>query len=211
VTVQSQAALPFATRVWFAYVAFFKILFDGLFAARVREVEQLPAGRAPLASLPEKTEAAPPPKVEPVVAPPPPPAPPPAPPAPVAPNNDAALALLALFQREGRLIDFLEQDIAGFGDADIGAAVRVVHEGCRRALRTHVTIAPVRSEDEGARVTIAPGDAAPEQVTLTGNVGGKGPYTGTLRHRGWKATSLSLPEAAPGHDAHLLAAAEVEL
>ncbi len=193
-TVQSQAALPFATRVWFAYVAFFKILFDGLFAARVREVEQLPAGRAPLASLPEKTEAAPPPKVEPVV-----------------PNNDAALALLALFQREGRLIDFLEQDIAGFGDADIGAAVRVVHEGCRRALRTHVTIAPVRSEDEGARVTIAPGDAAPEQVTLTGNVGGKGPYTGTLRHRGWKATSLSLPEAAPGHDAHLLAAAEVEL
>ncbi len=196
-TVQSQAALPFATRVWFAYVAFFKILFDGLFAARVREVEQLPAGRAPLASLPEKTEAAPPPP------------PPPPPPAPVAPNNDAALALLALFQREGRLVDFLEQDIAGFGDADIGAAVRVVHEGCRRALRTHVTIEPVRSEEEGARVTIA--EAAPEQVTLTGNVGGKGPYTGTLRHRGWRATSLSLPEAAPGHDAHLLAAAEVEL
>ena len=190
VTVQSQAPLPFATRLWFAYVAFFKILFDGLFAARVREVEQLPPGRAPLASLPEKIE-------------PPPPAPP------REPDNDAALALLALLQREGRLVDFLEQDIAGFGDADIGAAVRVVHEGCRRALRAHVTLAPVRTEEEGAQVTIA--EAAPEQITLTGNVGGKGPYTGTLRHRGWKATSLRLPEAAPGHDAHLLAAAEVEL
>ncbi len=189
-TVQSQAPLPFATRLWFAYVAFFKILFDGLFAARVREVEQLPPGRAPLASLPEKT---PPPPVA----------------APREPDNDAALALLALLQREGRLVDFLEQDIAGFGDADIGAAVRVVHEGCRRALRAHVTLAPVRSEEEGAQVTIA--GAAPEEITLTGNVGGKGPYTGTLRHRGWKATSLSLPEAAPGHDAHLLAAAEVEL
>jgi hypothetical protein len=199
VTVQSQAPLPFATRLWFAYVAFFKILFDGLFAARVREVEQLPPGRAPLASLPEKTEE----NVAKVEAPPPPP------PAPREPDNDAALALLALLQREGRLVDFLEQDIAGFGDADIGAAVRVVHEGCRRALRAHVTLAPVRSEEEGAQVTIA--EAAPEQITLTGNVGGKGPYTGTLRHRGWKATSLSLPEAAPGHDAHLLAAAEVEL
>ena len=210
-TVQSQAALPFATRLWFAYVAFFKILFDGVFAARVREATQLPAGRAPLASLPErsvssvsddtttKTETAPP---APVVAPVP-------PPPPAAPNHDAALALLSLFQREGRLVDFLEQEIAGFGDADIGAAVRVVHEGCRRALRAHVTIEPVRTEEEGARVTIA--EAVPEEITLTGNVGGKGPYTGTLRHRGWKATSLSLPEAASGHDAKLLAAAEVEL
>ena len=203
-TVQSQVSLPFATRLWFAYVAFFKILFDGLFAARVRGVEQLPAGRAPLASLPERTEASPP---SPPPAPPSPP--PPAPPPPPPPNKDAALALLALLQREGRLVDFLEQDIAGFGDADIGAAVRVVHEGCRRALRAHVTLAPVRTEEEGAQVTIV--EAAPEEITLTGNVGGKGPYTGTLRHRGWKATSLTLPEAAPGHDAHLLAAAEVEL
>ena len=68
-----------------------------------------------------------------------------------------ALQLLALFQREGRLVDFLQQDIASFPDADVGAAARVVHEGCRKALRAHAEIAPVRAEEEGARVTLEAG------------------------------------------------------
>ncbi|MDB4944600.1 MAG: hypothetical protein JWP97_4134, partial [Labilithrix sp.] len=130
-----------------------------------------------------------------------------APPAP--PSQDAALQLLALLQREGRFVDFLEEDVASFADADIGAAARVVHAGCRKALREHVKLEPVRSEAEGARLTLPEIDAA--EVKLTGNVTGTGPFTGTLRHKGWRAREISLPTAIAGHDAHVLAQAEVEL
>src|SRR6185369_11868734 len=91
------------------------------------------------------------------------------------PSTDAALQLLSLLQREGRLVDFLEEDVASFTDADIGAAARVVHSGCRKALREHVTLEPVRGEDEGAKVTLPSG--ADQAVKLTGNVQGKGPHT----------------------------------
>jgi len=125
------------------------------------------------------------------------------------PPTDAALQLLALLQREGRFVDFLEEDVASFGDADIGAAARVVHSGCRKALREHVKLEPVRSEDEGAKVTLA--EASPNEVKLTGNVQGKGPHTGVLRHRGWRAVTVQLPTAVAGHDARIVAQAEVEL
>lgn len=143
----------------------------------------------------------------------PPPPPPPAPPQVITLKEatpDAALQLLGLFQREARLVDFLQEDIAGYGDADIGAAARLVHEGCRKVLREHVTLAPVRAEAEGARVTLPAGfDAA--QVRLSGQVVGQPPFTGTLNHRGWKVTALRLPQLAPGHDASIVAQAEVEL
>jgi hypothetical protein len=124
--------------------------------------------------------------------------------------TDGALQLLALLQREGRLVDFLEEDVASFSDADIGAAARVVHAGCRKALRDHVSLTPVRGEDEGAKVTLDDGFDA-KKVKLTGSVQGKPPYEGTLRHRGWLVSELRLPTAAPGHDAHIVAQAEVEL
>ena len=92
----------------------------------------------------------------------------------------------------------------------MGAAARVVHDGCRKALRAHASIEPVRSEDEGARVVLNAG-FAPDDVRLTGNVGGQPPYAGVLRHRGWRATDVSLPTAVAGHDARILAQAEVEL
>ena len=57
-------------------------------------------------------------------------------------DRHAALQLLALFQREGRFVDFLEQDVASFSDAEIGAVARVVHEGCRKALHEHAKLAP---------------------------------------------------------------------
>ena len=86
----------------------------------------------------------------------------------------------------------------------------MVHEGCRKVLREHFQIAPVRSETEGSRVTLATGfDAG--AVRLTGNVVGQAPFTGTLGHRGWRVTGSELPKLAPGHDAAVLAQAEVEL
>lgn len=144
-----------------------------------------------------------------------PPAPAPAPAAPVvAPlkeaSPDAALQLLALLQREARLIDFVQEDLAGHADAEIGVAARVVHEGCRKVLREHFTLAPVRDEPEGSPVTLAAGfDAA--LVRLTGNVVGSPPFRGTLSHRGWRATDVRLPKTALRHAADVIAQAEVEL
>ena len=123
---------------------------------------------------------------------------------------EAALQLLGLLQRDARFIDFVQEDIGAYSDADIGAAARVVHEGCRKVLKEHMTLAPVRAESEGARITLPAGfDAA--QVRLTGNVVGQAPFTGTLSHRGWKVTELRLPQLAEGHDASIVAQAEVEL
>lgn len=182
------APLPFSTRIWFAWVCFFKVLFDGEFAAKAYAPALPPAPEAPkqLAETPKPARVEPPPP----------------------PPTDAALQLLALFQREGRFVDFLEEDVASFSDADIGAAARVVHAGCRKALRDHVKLEPVRREEEGAKVTL---ETSPAEVKLTGNVAGSGPYTGALRHRGWRATEVSLPQAVQGHDARIVAQAEVEL
>lgn len=126
----------------------------------------------------------------------------------VEPN--AALQLLGLLQQEGRFIDFLQEDVTAFTDADVGAAARVVHEGCSKALKDHFSVAPVRVENEGSRITLDVGfDAA--AVRLTGKVAGQAPYSGTLNHRGWKVTETRLPQVASGHDLSILAPAEVEL
>ncbi len=119
-----------------------------------------------------------------------------------------ALQLLALLQREGRLIDFCEEDLAGFPDAQIGAAARTVHEGCRKALRGAFTFASVRPEGEGDTVTVPQG-FDPQTIRLTGNVTGSPPFTGVLRHHGWKVASVRMP-AASG-DPTVIAPAEVEL
>ena len=123
---------------------------------------------------------------------------------------EAALQLLGLLQREARFIDFVQEDVAAYSDADIGAAARVVHEGCRKVLGEHFSIEPVRAESEGSRITLAEGfDAA--AVRLTGKVVGKPPFTGSLGHRGWRVTDTRLPKLAEGHDASVIAQAEVEL
>ena len=196
---EPEPPLPLVTRLWFAWYCLVRVLFDGAFAARAFQA------REPVAALP------PPPPEPALPAPPKPePAPPPAPPAPPAPTVEPALSLLALLQREGRLVDFLEQDIASFSDAEIGAATRVVHEGCRKALRSHAKISPVRAEEEGATVTL-PAGYSPAEVKLSGNVQGSAPYKGILRHRGWRAADLVLPTPVKGHDPHVIAPAEVEL
>jgi hypothetical protein len=125
-------------------------------------------------------------------------------------SPDAALQLLALLQQEARFIDFIQEDLLGFSDADVGAAARVVHEGGRKVLHDYFSLAAIRDEQEESRITLPQGfDAA--TVRLTGNVFGQAPFTGTLIHRGWKVTEVRLPKLAEGHDAHVIAPAEVEL
>lgn len=107
-------------------------------------------------------------------------------------------------------MDFLEEDVSAFSDAEVGTAARVVHEGCRKALREHFTLEPVRSEPEGERVTVQAGFDASE-IRLTGNVVGEPPFTGTLQHRGWRVREAHLPKLAAEHDPHVVAPAELEL
>lgn len=126
------------------------------------------------------------------------------------PTDTAALQLLGLLQREARFVDFIQEDVAPYTDAEIGAAARVVHAGCRKVLGEHFTIAPVRPEAEGARITLPAGfDAA--AVRLTGHVVGQAPFTGTLGHRGWQVASVKLPQLTDTAAAHVIAQAEVEL
>jgi hypothetical protein len=172
------------SRLGIAFGAFFRLLGDADLAARF------------VALRDTATEA--------------PPTPAPAAPALTEARPDAALQLLALLQRDARLIDFVRESLSGYDDAQIGAAARLVHEGCAKVLREHFDIAPVRDEAEGSRITLAAGfDAA--SVRLTGNVVGQPPFTGSLSHRGWRATDVRLPKLAVGHDMRVLAPAEVEL
>lgn len=125
-------------------------------------------------------------------------------------RRSAALSLLALLQREGRLVDFLQQDISAFSDADIGAAARVVHAGCRKALAEHVPVRPVVEQVEGAPFRVEVG-YDPAAFKLTGRVAGQAPYSGVLRHKGWRAVEVRLPEPVGGVDDAVLAPAEVEI
>lgn len=171
-------------RVPLAFGAFFSTLSDPEYARRIQAL------RAPEAAAPEPVKTAPRPLKE--------------------ASPDAALQLLGLFQREARLIDFTEENLKNYSDADVGAAARVVHEGCCKVLREHFTIESVRQEAEGSRITLNDGfDAG--AIRLTGNVVGKAPFVGNLSHRGWRATNTRLPKLTENHDASVLAPAEVEL
>ena len=123
---------------------------------------------------------------------------------------DSALQLLALLQQEGRFLDFLEENVTAYSDAEIGGAARVVHTGCHKVVRDYLRLEPVRTEAEGVRLTLAAG-FDPAAVRLTGNVVGQPPFTGTLMHRGWRVAEIKLPRLAEGHDIRVLAPAEVEL
>ncbi len=123
---------------------------------------------------------------------------------------DAALQLLAILQNEARFIDFIQENITSYSDADIGIAARVVHEGCNKAIKEHFTLAPVRAESEGSRVTLPSGFDA-SKVRVTGHIIGQPPFTGTLIHKGWQVTAIHLPKLTQGYDASIVAAAEVEL
>ena len=120
------------------------------------------------------------------------------------------LRLLSLLQREGRLLDFLLEDIQGYGNEQIGAAVRDIHKNCQKAIKEHVVLEPVLRDSEGATVQVAPG-FDPSAVRLTGNVTGQPPFRGTLQHHGWRVKELKLAAPAEGQDEFVLQPAEVEL
>jgi hypothetical protein len=124
--------------------------------------------------------------------------------------SDSALQLLGLLQNEARFVDFVQESVTSFTDAEIGAAARIVHEGCRRVIHQHFELEPVRKETENSRLSIPKG-FDPASIRLTGNIVGQAPFAGTLVHRGWRVTQVKLPKLAEGHDTQVIAPAEVEL
>ncbi|MFK7985167.1 MAG: DUF2760 domain-containing protein [Sandaracinaceae bacterium] len=191
----------FFARLALSWVAYFRTLFDADFAAGVVRLRNgapaLPAPKAEPAPEPEPKKAKKKKKKK---------------PAPVlkTAGPEAALQLLGLLQREGRFIDFLEEDVSGFSDEEIGAAARVVHDGCKKALDEHFTIEAVHERDEGDSVRVEEG-FDPHAIRLTGNVVGEPPYSGEVTHRGWKCTDVRLPKMSENHDPSVVAPAEVEL
>lgn len=182
--------LTFGQRVSFAFICFFSLLVKGRIADEI------------LAAL---GGASPKPTVVPQSA--------PAAAAPQTKGDDAgdrAVQLLALLQRDGRLVDFLREDLAGYSDAQVGAAVRDVHGNCRQVLDKYLSVEPILPDEEG-RPTLVSAPLDPATVTLIGNVGQQASYRGTVRHRGWRVGRLALPPL-PAPEARLVVApAEVEI
>jgi hypothetical protein len=177
--------MGFGKRLAYAFRCFFAVLSEGAIPAElVPELVKSPVQEAPAPAPPPEEPA-----VEPV---------------------DRAVQMLALLQRDGRLIDFLTEDIAPYQDAQIGAAARDVHESCRKALEHYLKLEPVIASDEGQPVTVEPG-FDPAAIKLIGNVMGQPPLRGLLRHRGWRAAQVNLPPLPDGTGRTIVAPAEVEI
>lgn len=176
---------PFFTRLKHAFRTFFAILLHDRIPADVLGALTRETATAPAAATPP-----------PVAAPP-------------ATDDGSARAaqMLALLQRDGRLVDFLMEDIAAYADAQIGAAVRDVHTGCRQVLERYVTLEPVFQQDEGATVRLD-GSADPARVKIVGTAGTA--VSGVLRHRGWIARQMDLPQMPPG-SRFVIAPAEIDV
>jgi hypothetical protein len=122
-----------------------------------------------------------------------------------------ALTLLATLQREARFLDFVQEPLEGFSDAQIGAAARDVHRDCGQVLQRLFAVEPATTEPEGAELEVAPG-YDPGRWRLTGNVGGEPPFRGRLTHHGWRATKCELPAWSGSREAEqIVAPVEIEV
>jgi len=123
---------------------------------------------------------------------------------------DRAVQMLALLQRDGRLIDFLAENISAYPDEQLGAAVRTIHETCSQSLDHYVKLEPILNSEEEQPVTVQAG-FDPAAIKLIGNVVGEPPIRGVLRHKGWRVKAVNLPPLPQGAGRMVVAPAEVEL
>jgi Domain of unknown function (DUF2760) len=180
----------FWQRVAFAFRCFFSILFHADIPNDIALKLAKPAAAVPQAPSP----AAPLREVEP----------------PPLETFDRAVQMLALLQRDGRLIDFLTEDITLYPDEQLGAAVRTIHETCRQVLERYLKLEPILNSEEEQPVTVQAG-FDPAAIKLIGNVTGEPPVRGVLRHKGWRVKEMNLPPLPQGAGRMVLAPAEVEL
>jgi hypothetical protein len=174
-------------RIVLAFRAFFNLLFSGELSPEILIALNLSRRSA---ATPPKAAA-------------------PAPAAPAVRTSDGALQILAILQRDSRLIDFLMEDVSGYSDDQIGAAVRELHDQSRDAIARYVTLAPVIDGVEGTYAKAPAQD--PNLVKFVGNVPANPPAGGTLRHKGWRATKVELPNLPAKQDASIISPAEIEI
>ncbi|HKW99458.1 MAG TPA: DUF2760 domain-containing protein [Bryobacteraceae bacterium] len=123
--------------------------------------------------------------------------------------SDGALQMLAILQRDSRLIDFIMEDIATYSDEQVGAAVRGLHDQARDSLARYVKLEPVIDGVEGTFTKPAVSD--PAAVKFIGNVPAGKPSGGLLRHKGWRAGKIDLPALHAKQDANIISPAEIEI
>ncbi len=178
--------IAFSTRVSYAFRCFFALLVEGKIPPDIARDLVAPPAPATPATKPQSA------------------------PKPAAESFDRAVQMLALLQRDGRLVDFLEEDISPYPDAQLGAAVRSIHSSCRQVLDRYVKLEPVISSEEDQPVNV-PAGFDPAAIKLVGNTSGQGPIKGLLRHRGWRVKEASLPSLPQGTGREIVAPAEVEV
>ena len=175
--------IGFSTRLSFAFRCFFSLLFQGEIPQDVLQELGISKTAAPATTAGDK---------------------------PAPESLDRAVQMLALFQRDGRLVDFLTEDVSPYPDGQLGAAVRSIHASCRQVLDRYVKLEPVLASQEDQPVTVPVGfDTA--AIKLVGNVAGEPPLRGLLRHRGWRVVEMNLPSLPQGTGRAIVAPAEVEI
>ena len=165
--------MAFSTRFSYAFRCFFSLLFSGTIPP---DIGRATGANAPNESAAAKAKTSENPPVE---------------------SFDRAVQILALLQRDGRLIDFLSEDVSSYPDSQLGAAVRTIHASCRQVLDRYLKLEPVISSEEDQPVTV-PAGFDPATVKLLGNVVGQPPVKGLLRHRGWRVAEVKLPSLPQG-------------
>ena len=186
--------IGFSTRLSFAFRCFFSLLFRGRIPQDIQQALGWAKGEAATATTTKATFAAP--EIEGK--------------APSTESLDRAVQMLGLLQRDGRLVDFLEEDVSSYPDGQLGAAVRSIHTSCRQVLARYIKLEPILSSEEDQPVTVPVGfDLA--AIKLVGNVTGEPPIRGLLRHRGWRVTEVTLPSLPQGSGRAIVAPAEVEV
>jgi hypothetical protein len=171
-------------RIALAFRCFFLVLFEGALSDDI--LNRFRPAVAP--AVPVAGDVSPPPREDP---------------------GDRAVQLLAILQRDARLVDFLEEDLSAYDDAQIGAAVRDVHANGRAALHRYLTLEPVLTHAEGERMRVED-TTDPARVKLLGTVA-SGPQVGIVRHRGWRVTKLALPPLPTNTTREVIAPAEIEV
>ena len=185
--------IEFSARISFAFRCFFSLLFEGkipndIWQAVSSSMTEIPPTSAATASAPKMSRAD----------------------ARDSDGSDRAVQILALLQRDGRLVDFLEEDVSSYPDGQLGAAVRSIHSSCRQVLERYVKLEPVLSSEEDHPVTVPVG-FDPAAIKLVGSVTGQAPIHGLLRHRGWRVSQVNLPSLPQGSGRAIVAPAEVEV
>lgn len=120
------------------------------------------------------------------------------------------LHALSVLQREGRLLDFFDEDLSVYEDSQIGAAVRSIQEDCKKAVKKYIDPKPVVSGEEGDVITIEEGFDI-DAINLVGSVSGHPPFQGIIKHPGWKAEKKEVPKLSDTQEPSIMAPAEIEI